>query len=234
LNEDAFRVGTEMVCGGREGAVRGRALYGRPFVAAVADGMGGHEHGEVASAMVVRCLDHRAWTSERSPASRIQQELESAHLSWSAMGSGQGRSPGSTVVGIYHDGEDFFSFHAGDSRLYRLHEGRLMQLTTDHTMQARYGGVYNRNVLYNCVGGGSEDFTVVMNNLPPMESPADLLILVSDGLYDGLTDTMLLDALHSGSSAEDLLALAIKAGSQDNVTVMLLRIVDTDGNPGQP
>jgi protein phosphatase len=228
LNEDAFRVGPDVVCEGRDGAVSGRARYGHPFVAAVADGMGGHEHGELASAMVVRCLDHTVWASEPSPSNRIRKELESAHLSLCAMGTGDGRSPGSTVVGIYHDGDDFFCFHAGDSRLYRLREGRLAQLTTDHTMQARYGGAYNRNVLYNCVGGGSLDLKVVMNNLPPMASTDDLLVMVSDGLYDGLTETMLQDALQSGSGAEDLVALAIAAGSQDNVTVLTLRVDDTD------
>ncbi len=228
LNEDSFRVGPELVCEGRDGAVSGRARYGHPFVAAVADGMGGHEHGELASAMVVRCLDHTVWASEPSPSNRIRKELESAHLSLCAMGTGESRSPGSTVVGIYHDGDDFFCFHAGDSRLYRLRQGRLTQLTTDHTMQARYGGAYNRNVLYNCVGGGSLDFKVVMNNLPPMGSSDDLLVMVSDGLYDGLTDTMLQDALQSGSSAEDLVALAIAAGSQDNVTVITLRVDEAD------
>jgi serine/threonine protein phosphatase PrpC len=95
-------------------------------------------------------------------------------------------------------------------------------------MQARYGGAYNRNVLYNCVGGGSLDLKVVMNNLPPMASTDDLLVMVSDGLYDGLTETMLQDALQSGSDAEDLVALAIAAGSQDNVTVLTLRVDDTD------
>jgi len=228
LNEDAFRVGVDLVCEGRDGAVRGRARYGHPFVAAVADGMGGHEHGELASAMVVRCLDQEAWSSERSPSNRIRRDLESAHLSLCAMGSREGRSPGSTVVGVYHDGDDFFCFHAGDSRLYRLREGRLSQLTTDHTMQARYGGAYKRNVLYNCVGGGSFDFKVTMNNLPPMATSDDLLVMVSDGLYDGLTDTMLHDALQSGSGAEELLSLAIEAGSQDNVTVIILRLDDTD------
>lgn len=228
LNEDSFRVGGDVVCEGRDGAVRGRARYGQPFIAAVADGMGGHVHGEVASAMVVRCLDRRTRVSERSPSKRIREDLESAHLSLCAMGAKGGKSPGSTVVGVYHDGDDFFCFHAGDSRLYRLRDGSLSQLTADHSMQARYGGAYNRNVLYNCVGGGSLDFKVVLKNLPPMASSDDLLVMVSDGLYDGLTDTMLRDALQSGSGAEELLALAIAAGSQDNVTVVILRLDDTD------
>ncbi|OHD26528.1 MAG: hypothetical protein A2Y38_06930 [Spirochaetes bacterium GWB1_59_5] len=228
LNEDAFRVGSELICDGKEGVVRGHARYGAPFIAALADGMGGHAYGEVASALVIRCLDHKVWAGELSPSNRIRRELEAAHLSLCGMATADGKSPGSTVVGVYHDGDNFFCFNAGDSRLYRFREGTLSQLTTDHTMQARYGGAYKRNVLYNCVGGGGFDLEIAINNVPPMVRSDDLLVMVSDGLYDGLSDTMLRDALVDCRSAEELLAMAIAAGSQDNVTVIILKLGDTD------
>jgi len=226
-NEDAFVAGAALLCDGREGAREGSAPFGRPFIAAVADGMGGHAHGEVASALVVRCLallmrEPGGATPAAPIRARLGEALVEVHRSLCAMVPEGGRAPGSTVTGLYHDDQACFVFHAGDSRLYRFRGGALAQLTVDHTMRALYGGAYNRNVLYNCVGGGSADFELAVSDLLPPPGIEDLFMMVSDGVYDGLTDTMLRDALGSGKTAAEIVALAIAAGSQDNATVVRL------------
>jgi len=104
---------------------------------AVADGMGGHDAGEVASAMVVEALSRTA-TDESGHASRAAAlaALEDVNDRLVEMGSKgfDSRTIGSTVVGLVASGNTFTCFWAGDSRAYRVRSGAIERLTRDHSL----------------------------------------------------------------------------------------------------
>jgi protein phosphatase len=219
-NEDGIRIMHEVVSGGKDGRIAGQCPAGGPFLAVVADGMGGHALGETASDHVLRCLDPVLGTAVHDVEAAIRQALNEAHRTLCGMLTEEHGVPGSTVVGVYEGQGVCFAFHAGDSRLYRLEQGGLVQLTKDHTLQALYGG-NNRNVLYNCVGGGGLDLEVVVTPIGFLDGT--VLVLVSDGVYDGLTDQSLFMALKEGKPAPEILKLAFDSGSQDNASIIILK-----------
>ncbi len=220
-NEDGIRIMHDLFSGGKEGRIEGRSPAGGPFLAVVADGMGGHALGERASDLVLRCLDPVIDQALNGDASDIiQHALSDVHRTLCGMLTDEHGVPGSTVVGVYEGQGVCLAFHAGDSRLYRLEQGGLAQLTQDHTLQALYGG-NNRNVLYNCVGGGGQDLELVVTPIDLVDGT--VLVLVSDGVYDGLTDQSLYMAVKEGNTAPEILQRAFDSGSQDNASIIILK-----------
>lgn len=218
----------------------------------VADGMGGHAAGEVASAMTIDALARYAftlmpWSLPRSKDdSRIlAQGLRDAvkqcqHQVRQAAASGEGRhGMGTTLTMAYVTWPNLFAVHVGDSRMYAYREGSLHQVTRDHTLAQQLvdSKVISEseaetsdfsNILVNAVGGDSEDVRVELHHARLY--PGDVILLCSDGLTkhvkrDAIAAT--LDRVAAGNDVEQaargLVDQANEAGGTDNVTVVIAR-----------
>lgn len=218
----------------------------------LADGMGGHNAGEIASGMATAFIKSEllAW---RARAGRLAQtsELEAAMLACitaansaifnmsrtNAAYAGMGTT---LVVAVLHR-ESLILAHVGDSRCYRLREGQLQQITKDHSIhqeqidsglltaeQARTAP--GQNVVTRAVGI-DESVQVEINRHAVM--PDDVYLLCSDGLSDLVDDAAIAAILTSAEVLDEqcrqLVAAANNHGGRDNISVLLCRVGSTRG-----
>jgi serine/threonine protein phosphatase PrpC len=219
-------------------------------LAVLADGMGGHNAGEVASRMAVDVItagiqasvkkaagQHTRASAESLIANHISQANERIYEAGQARGEYSGM--GTTVVVAFWHERSVSVGHVGDSRMYRLRARELKQLTHDHSLaqehvdlgllsseEARTAPI--RSVLTRTVGNGSQ-VTAELNTFPVAAD--DLYLLCSDGLTDMLTDEQISEALISfgttiQNAADQLIAQANHHGGVDNVSVILARILN--------
>ena len=137
---------------------------GKRTILAVADGMGGHNSGEVASSDALHNLhfffnDIPTGLTAGEFNEMMVVWLESINLIVESKGRNDDRfkGMGTTLVGIAYYGGDFFSMNCGDSRLYRLRNGLLEQLTTDHSLNNMLGSTKHSSIITNCIGGGNKN-----------------------------------------------------------------------------
>ncbi len=204
----------------------------------VADGMGGHRHGEVASELTVEEIRRHLGVSppREDMGERLDAAVRSAHdrLVQAIREDPSLSGMGTTVVVMLLDGETALIGHVGDSRAYRLREDRLELLTEDHTWvnEQVAAGVLStsqarnhplRNVVTRAVGGGGE---VVVDVQRVRTRPGELYLLCSDGLTGMLSDAEIAATLRRETSLDercrDLVRLANERGGLDNITVVLL------------
>ncbi len=220
----------------------------------VADGMGGHAAGEVASRVAVDTLrellhggsdpdETRLDRDVRDPADVLRERLRyamnqaSARIRREAMDNPIYTGMGTTVCVLLVEGDAAHVAHVGDSRVYLLRDGRISRLTRDHTVvqqeidagrltpeMARV--VAHRNYLTQSVGyhGPVEPDTATRVILP-----GDVFLLCSDGLTDPLDDPKIADICMKTDAhdlAETLVNAAIAGGGEDNITVVIVRIAD--------
>ncbi|MGH1345546.1 MAG: PP2C family protein-serine/threonine phosphatase [Nannocystales bacterium] len=221
---------------------------GRLFI--VADGIGGHGGGEVASAVAVDAMAHYAfetmpWVLGRNDCS--MDELETGLRD--AMGKAQDRirrvarrknlnsDLGTTLTMGYLAWPELFLVHVGDSRAYLYRDEKLHRLTRDHTLAQQLvdGNAMSEeeakssrlaHVLVNAMGGTSDDLTVELHRMELQLD--DQLLFCSDGLYDMIGDAAIEAHLAEherpvGDVVELLVGAANAAGGRDNVTVVLAR-----------
>lgn len=224
VNQDAFYIDPE----------------GRFFI--VADGMGGHAGGQEASWIAAQAIRHYLesfWDSSEPSSDLLKASLLQAnaailedqqiHPERSDMGT-------TIVVLVLRDGEAAWCAHIGDSRLYRLRDANLEQITEDHTWVAqaiRFGEITPdlarmhpwRHVLSQCLG--REDL-YYLDIQPVPVKPGDRLLLCSDGLTEELSDPMILTHLQSISDCEKATASLVNAakdqGGRDNITVVIVAL----------
>jgi protein phosphatase len=220
----------------------------------VADGMGGHASGEVASAIAVETVadvllaevdpdETRLEISTETDEDRIHERLRytmnqaSLRIRRAAMDDPAHTGMGTTLVALLIEDEHAHLGHVGDSRAYLLRDGRIKRLTRDHTVvqQEIDAGrltpelariVPHKNILTQSVGyhGPVEPDTITCR-----VQPGDVFLLCSDGLTDPLDDQQLQE-LMAGVPVDDLAELlvqkAIEHGTEDNVTVVLVGVFD--------
>jgi protein phosphatase len=207
----------------------------------VADGMGGHAAGEVASAMAVETVRAQLPPQSAAPknaASHLKDAFVSASRSILQVAASEvgKQGMGTTLSVLYVDGETAQLAHVGDSRIYRLRGTELEQLSIDHSLvaeQVRLGhiSVENarnsklRNILLQAVGLEGE-IDVFLLRLPLFAG--DLFLLCSDGLSDMLDDTRISALLRQETSieqsAKQLVEAAKAAGGRDNIGVVVVKI----------
>jgi len=205
---------------------------------AVADGMGGHDAGEVASALLVDML---AADLEQAPlAARIaaaQSALADANERLVAMAqtSDEPRTIGSTIVLLAMDAYAFCCLWAGDSRAYLVRRGAIQQLTRDHSLvqQLVDSGDLDReeaaqhpnaNVITRAVGAAPE---LALDQLEGELRSGDVFLLASDGLTRLVSDDEILKELKASdleSAAERLLDTCLKRKAPDNVTFIIVKL----------
>lgn len=215
LNEDAVLVQPE------------RGLF------AVCDGMGGHDHGEIASAAIVAALAEVDLAPPRAAAMlNISHAVAATHAALRRK-AGDGVI-GSTLAGLRLDAGRYDVFWAGDSRVYRYAAGRLVQLTEDHTLvqrMVRQGELSpddaidhpQGHILTRAVGSGE---SVTLDYEAGRCEAGDVFLLASDGLFRGVEARQVAAALDPDdleASAERMLNLALAAGGLDNISVVLAR-----------
>ncbi len=223
---------------------------------AIADGMGGHEAGEVASndALVAMASYLRASLAEPSaeagtdisintsapcPLKTVHYALEFANQRMYQANVDhhrvRGRGMGTTLTGLWQPlaGAPAVIFHVGDTRLYRLREGKLDRLTRDQTLYqdvldsgANVRHLPPRNLLMQALG---PDCAIMPDLQSHVVLPGDLFMLCSDGLHGAIDDHTLACILAAvapdelGAACADLIELAKRDGSRDNITVVLFQ-----------
>ena len=217
----------------------------------VADGMGGHAAGKVASKICVdTCekffLELQSTTDDNTnglsaAASEFESSLRSANRAiFDASNTDSALAGmGTTAVGLRIRGDMVAICHAGDSRCYLVRHGRLRQVTVDHSLsnfllamgreaEARLAEATMSNVIMRALGLEPD---VVIDTQEFQVRIGDRLMLCSDGLSDLVSqirmERMLTDPAHDRETvAENLLQAALEAGGRDNITVLVVDVID--------
>ena len=198
---------------------------------ALADGMGGHNCGEVASEETLANLkfffdDLPSNLDEPNLREAMDNWLKSMCLTIDAKGRENPiyRGMGTTLVAMFYYSGKYFWINCGDSRLYRLHKGELTQLTTDHSLSNALGLNTHSSQIVNCIGGGSTDSYIDMTNITNEVEVGDVFLICSDGLTDMISDDEVKHLLENNSNADKLCEAADNAGGYDNISVIVVKI----------
>lgn len=212
----------------------------------IADGMGGHLHGEKASEVAVRAmanhllmnllpsyLEITAIQSEDSKQEIMEEGIQSAHRAIIKHATGGG----STLTGMLLLGEKMIIAHIGDSRAYMIqNDGEMKQLTRDHSLVKRLeelGQITSdeaaihpqRNVLYRALGQEEPIDPEIITTLLPQTG---FLLLCSDGLWGVVSEAeiknIIISAKSPQSASQELIEAANAAGGPDNISVILIQI----------
>jgi protein phosphatase len=221
----------------------------RGHIFLVADGVGGHRAGGVASALSVTTIEAFALhllkrfsnlqtADEPGVLKDFQEALRQANarLAEESAHHPEFAGMGTTLTVAFVSGWRLFVFHAGDSRCYLHRRGQLRQLTDDHTVAAELArqGVIKpedvscnrfRHVVTNVLGGHGAGLRVDVQKADL--EPGDVMLLCSDGLTDVVADDRIATTLNSlpdpRAACERLVAEANGAGGPDNVTAVVAR-----------
>jgi protein phosphatase len=201
------------------------------FIIALADGMGGHNAGEVASEETLSNLKYFIHDLPRGLAPGEMNEMMVEWLnSVNKMINSRGLMDtskldmGTTLVGVLYYGERYYWMNCGDSRLYRLRDGQLTQLTVDHSLTKNDGSQRHSNVITNCIGAGFKDSYIDFYEFTNDVLPGDTYLLCSDGLNDMITDLEIQELMVANKTANQLCEAAIEAGGFDNVSTCVFHI----------
>ncbi|MGK5113513.1 MULTISPECIES: PP2C family protein-serine/threonine phosphatase [unclassified Geodermatophilus] len=228
------------------GLVRGNnqdSVYAGPRLLAVADGMGGHAAGDVASKVVIAALEH---LDDDAPSGDMLQALRAAvfdgseHLREVIRESPQLEGMGTTLTAVLFAGGRLALCHVGDSRAYLLRDGVLTQITHDDTFvqtliddgritpeEANHHP--QRSLLLRALNGQDVDPDLSMREA----RAGDRYLLCSDGLSGVVSEETLADALQDPdpqSTADRLIELALRSGGPDNITVIVADVVEDGGH----
>lgn len=205
---------------------------------ALADGMGGHPEGEVASQLSLQTLaalfQRDAKPTLKDPLRFLHDAVMAGHhqLLRYATEKGLMDTPRTTVVACVIQGEAAYWAHCGDSRLYLLRGDKLVARTRDHSyteLQDTLAQVvpiaerFNRNVLFTCLGSPGKPVVDAVG--PLLLQSGDKVLLCSDGLWGNVTDSVIAEQISGRPIADavpELVELALRNGGArcDNVTVL--------------
>jgi PPM family protein phosphatase len=233
------------------------SAYAGPHLLVIADGMGGHAAGEVASSVAISALkdlDNEVEGDEELPGNTLVAALSAAIASAnSALHDMSIEDPstegmGTTLTAMLWSGPKFALCHIGDSRAYLLRDGELAQITRDHTLvqslvddgrlsPAQAATHPQRSLIMRALQGSSE----AEPDLSVREARAgDRYLLCSDGLTDVVSEETLHKVLAQPGDRDEivtqLIDLAIRGGGPDNITCIIADVVDTavEAAGGQP
>lgn len=201
------------------------------YILAVADGMGGHNRGDVASSDALHNLQYYY---HDLPKGLSASDFNEAMVGWlesinnfvvsKGRADEQFKGMGTTLVGLAYYVGDFYSLNCGDSRLYRFRDGELTQLTTDHSLNTVLGSEKHSSIITNCIGGGCTSSYIDIVRLTDDIRRDDIYLLCSDGLTDMVSDSRISRLLADGANANLLCEAAIARGGLDNVSACVIMI----------
>lgn len=232
-NEDMVLIGEDIFRDDKRELTVDLSLAKKIFFVAIADGMGGHNAGEVASEIVLRKMAEKINTLEEN---LTENELRSKISEWAEeihnfiLDEGNKdiakNGMGSTLIGVLFYNNFAYYVNVGDSRLYRFRDGNLMQISKDHSLREATGDKnIASNIIINSFGGGEKifvDFAPVGGKI----LNGDVLLLCSDGLSDMVSDDEIEKILNNEKEGviEKLLDGAKKKGGEDNISMVLIDI----------
>jgi protein phosphatase len=233
-NEDAFKLPEEADT---------TTLSTKGYLYILADGMGGHKKGEVASAVTIDTVDAEYYAIVKplpkdAPEENIIEALAQAiqKANYDVMDVTEGG--GTTVVAAVLFGDVLVSMNVGDSRAYLLRDNQLRLISRDHSLVSRLvemGKITEeealthprRNVLYQALGQGTEVEIHIYSEKLQID---DIVILCSDGLWGEVAEPNLKEVLNSASTppqaAEQLINMANASGGPDNITAIIIQVSD--------
>ncbi len=211
-----------------------------PNVLLVADGMGGHNAGDIASRVAIETVVKwiQEHTEETNPLVIFRKAIEEANgkLLEMANNDEQLQGMGTTMVAAVIEGETLYVANVGDSRLYVVEE-TMCQITRDHSLveeMVRRGEITeeearnhpNKNIITRAIGTSPQ---IVVDCFEETISPVTTILLCSDGLTNMIEDTGIFSILKKHSknlpkAGESLISKANKNGGKDNITVLLANL----------
>jgi serine/threonine protein phosphatase PrpC len=232
------------------GLVRGNnedSVYAGARLLALADGMGGHAAGEVASQLMIAALAH---LDDDEPGDDLLGKLDAAtHEGNAAIADHVEEEPeldgmGTTLTAILFAGKKLGLVHIGDSRAYMLRGGELAQITRDDTFVQSLvdeGRITpeqahthpQRSLIMRALTGNEIEPTLIMREA----RAGDRYLLCSDGLSDVVSDETIANTMREGTQdecADRLIELALRSGGPDNVTVVVADVIDLDYGQSHP
>ncbi|MET8873670.1 PP2C family serine/threonine-protein phosphatase [Nocardia sp. NPDC004604] len=232
------------------GLVRGNnedSVYAGARLLALADGMGGHAAGEVASQLMIAALAH---LDDDEPGDDLLGKLNTAtHEGNAAIADHVEEEPeldgmGTTLTAILFAGKKLGLVHIGDSRAYLLRGGELAQITRDDTFVQSLvdeGRITpeqahthpQRSLIMRALTGNEIEPTLIMREA----RAGDRYLLCSDGLSDVVSDETIANTMREGGTdecADRLIELALRSGGPDNVTVVVADVIDLDYGQSHP
>jgi serine/threonine protein phosphatase PrpC len=231
------------------GLIRGNnqdSVYAGPRLLAVADGMGGHAAGDVASKVVIAALEH---LDDDTPSGDLLQSLREAvfegseHLREVIRESPQLEGMGTTLTAILFAGGRLGLCHVGDSRAYLVRDGQMSQITHDDTFvqtliddgritPEEANSHPQRSLLLRALNGQEVEPDLSMREA----RVGDRYMLCSDGLSGVVSEETLAEALKDPdpeATADRLIELALRSGGPDNVTVIVADVIEDTGGRGR-
>lgn len=217
------------------------ATYARSPVFALADGMGGAQSGEVASAIVAETFA-RGLPADGTPEERLAATILAANreIHNRQLNEPENAGMGTTATAAYLDEDAVAIANVGDSRAYLFRDGELTRLTDDHSLVeewVRRGQLTDeealehpqRSIITRALGPEAD---VEVDTWSYPLNPGDVVMLCSDGLTDMLPERQVQEALAESAglaaAADRLIDEANAAGGRDNITVVLFRVEDAD------
>jgi serine/threonine protein phosphatase PrpC len=232
---------------GRQRSANEDSLMVDPPLFAVADGMGGAKAGEVASAVAVEAVEGATESGEPAEAQLASIVRQANRRIYDlAVADESRRGMGTTLTLAKVHGDEVSLAHVGDSRAYRLRDGQLEQLTRDHSLVAeleRSGQITpeaaehhpQRSIITRALGP-EPDVDVDTYTLAGREG--DVFLISSDGLTSMISDDEVGSILRSAGSldeaADELIRAANQSGGKDNITVILFRLGEGEGEAAEP
>ncbi|MFQ1004192.1 PP2C family protein-serine/threonine phosphatase [Modestobacter sp. SSW1-42] len=227
------------------GLIRGTnqdSVYAGPRLLAVADGMGGHAAGDVASKVVIAALEH---LDDDTPSGDLLQALRQAvfdgseHLREVIRESPQLEGMGTTLTAVLFAGGRLGLCHVGDSRAYLLRDGELAQITHDDTFvqslidegritEEEANSHPQRSLLLRALNGQDVEPDLSMRDA----RAGDRYLLCSDGLSGVVSHETIAQAMRdpdAQATADRLIELALRSGGPDNITCIVADVVEDDG-----
>ncbi|MCB9099248.1 MAG: serine/threonine-protein phosphatase [Anaerolineales bacterium] len=211
----------------------------------LADGMGGHQKGEIASAITIETVNQEYYARRNNHTPAAQKETIADALAEAIQTANQQvmnatQGGGTTIIASVLYSDTIVAMNVGDSRAYLLRDGKLRLLSKDHSLVSRLvemGKITEeealnhprRNVLYQALGqGGDLEIYTVTEKL----QLNDVIILCSDGLWGEIGDQAITDVLTTVSNpfvaAQQLIDMANQSGGPDNITAIIIKVSDQE------
>jgi len=220
-NEDSITVAGWVSDVAMSGLRRSRHELTEPVLCAVADGMGGHAAGEIASRYAIKRLAAEPFAGSEASAVAGVLAAINAELYQTMAADRSFRGMGTTVAGLLLSAARVLWFNVGDSRVYRYRDGSLQQLSTDHVPPGARSSVITQSL------GGALAFTAIEPDIgaDDLAVPSRWLVC-SDGLTDMVGDADITRCLegHDEEAARKLFEAAMVAGGVDNISIILASV----------
>ncbi|MBT2677144.1 serine/threonine-protein phosphatase [Streptomyces sp. ISL-14] len=229
-NEDSLVVGPWTLCATvTENPQTLVFPLGTPLVVAVADGLGGHPGGDVASALVVRRIASLgpALSSEVAVRDALNACNRAVYQAAGGDAGGALAAMGTTVAGVVVQPGSLLAFNVGDSRVFAFSPDGLRQVSVDDSPPHPAGST--TSLVTQCLGGSPTYRAVQPHVMAESLEPGVRYLVCSDGLTDPVKEDVLDEVLREhgdGRAAFELWKAAIEAGGPDNITVAVVRVTD--------